>query len=254
MTAVLLHVFESPGLFLLSCAVMALAQAIYVLLGFGSGLIAVGLLALAMPDLEDVVVLILLLNLPAELYVVRKTLRSVSWKNTLTLCAGIAVGVPLGTLILTRAPSDWILLVLGGLLVAAGAAFLLAPRRRPVRWPAWAAPPTGLLAGVLAGTFGTGGPPLILYYQLSGIDKRAFRANLMAIFLLITCVRVPTYAVSGLITAERLVAALLLLPAVAVGGYLGNRVHLRLSEQAFRRAVCIALMLIGAVLFVQRIA
>ncbi|MBW2459733.1 MAG: sulfite exporter TauE/SafE family protein, partial [Deltaproteobacteria bacterium] len=155
--------------------------------------------------------------------------------------------------LLQRARPDLMLLILGTLLVVAGGAFLLPPQRRAIRWPLWAAPPTGLLAGVLAGTFGTGGPPLILYYQLSGVDKSAFRANLMAIFLVITCVRVPTYAVAGLITSERLLAALMMLPAVLLGAYLGNRIHVRLSEQAFRRAVCVALMLIGAVLIVQRI-
>ena len=61
--------------------------------------------------------------------------------------------------------------------------------------------PVGLSSGLLTGLFGTGGPPLVLYYQLSGADKAAFRGNLMAIFLLMTLVRVPSYAGMGLITA-----------------------------------------------------
>jgi hypothetical protein len=210
-------------------------------------------LALLLPEIQDVVVVLLLLNLPVELYVVRSTLRSVSWRGALTLCVGIAVGVPLGTMLLQQAQPDVILLILGILLVIAGGAFLASPPRRTIRWPVWAAPPTGLLAGVLAGTFGTGGPPLILYYQLSGVDKAAFRANLMAIFLVVTFMRVPSYAVAGLFTTERLLAALMMLPAVVLGAYLGNRIHLRLSELAFRRTVCVALMIIGAVLIVQRI-
>ncbi|MBW2526579.1 MAG: sulfite exporter TauE/SafE family protein [Deltaproteobacteria bacterium] len=246
-------IFDSALVFLLCAAVMALAQTVYVLLGFGAGLIAVGLLALLLPEIQDVVVVLLLLNLPAELYVVRQTVRAVSWRSVLTLCAGIAVGVPVGTLLLQRTRPDIILLILGALLIVAGGAFLRSPGRAAIRWPPWVAPPTGLLAGILAGTFGTGGPPLILYYQLAGISKRAFRANLMAIFLLITCVRVPAYAVAGLITGERLHATLWMLPAVVLGAYLGNRIHLRLSEAIFRRTVSVALMVLGATLIAQRI-
>ena len=38
------------------------------LLGFVAGLVAVGALALLVPDIRDVVVLLLLVNLPAELF------------------------------------------------------------------------------------------------------------------------------------------------------------------------------------------
>ena len=49
---------------------MLLAEAVYVLFGFGAGLIAVGSLAMVMRQVTDVVVLLLLTNLPPELYVV----------------------------------------------------------------------------------------------------------------------------------------------------------------------------------------
>lgn len=250
--ALLEHVFPSAQVFAICALVMALAQAVYVLLGFGAGLIAVGLLALVVPEIRDVVVVLLLLNLPVELSVVRSTFRAVSWRRVLAVCIGIAFGVPLGTMVLSLARPGLILLVLGALLVVTGAGFLLTPARRAIRWPTWTAPPTGLVAGVLAGAFGTGGPPLIVYYQLGDADKRAFRANLMAIFLIVSLLRIPSYALAGLITAERLLAAAALLPAVLVGAYLGNRVHLTISEGAFRRAVCLALMAIGAVLMVER--
>ena len=56
-----------PLQFAVTCAVLVVAQMVYVLFGFGSGLIAVGSLALVFPEIKDVVVLLLLVNLPAEL-------------------------------------------------------------------------------------------------------------------------------------------------------------------------------------------
>jgi uncharacterized membrane protein YfcA len=93
---------------------------------------------------------------------------------------------------------------------------------------------------------------LVLYYQLSGVGKAVFRGNLMAIFLLMTLFRVPSYAGMGLITAERMWSSLLVLPAVVVGAWLGNRIHLRIAEARFRRLVSIALVVLGVLLVVGR--
>ena len=55
--------------------VILIAQIIYVVFGFGSGLIAVGTLALVFPDVRDVVVVLLLVVLPAELGVADRGIR-----------------------------------------------------------------------------------------------------------------------------------------------------------------------------------
>jgi uncharacterized membrane protein YfcA len=73
----------------------------------------------------------------------------------------------------------------------------------------------------------------------------------MAIFLLMTAVRVPSYAAFGLITAPRVWSSLAVLPAVLVGAFLGDRVHLRIAEASFRRLVSIALVIIGVVLLAR---
>jgi uncharacterized membrane protein YfcA len=241
-------VFASVPEFLLVCLVLALAEAVYVLLGFGAGLIAVGALALVLPELRDVVVVLLLVNLPAELWVVVRSRRDISWRGVLMLFAAIAVGIPIGTWLLRWGRPEALLTGLGSFLVAVGAAFLLAPAPRTRTLPAWTAPPVGLLSGLLTGLFGTGGPPLVLYYQLSGTAKTAFRGHLMAIFMLMTLVRVPSYAVFGLITPVRLWSALVVMPAVICGAVIGNHIHLELGETTFQRLVSAALLAIGLLL------
>jgi uncharacterized membrane protein YfcA len=210
-------------------------------------------LALVMPSVRDIVVLLLLVNLPVELSVVGPAWRSIRWREILVVCLGIAVGVPVGTLALRWGEPTLLLTLLGAVLAVAGAAFLLVPAGRPVHWPAWTAAPVGLVAGVLAGLFGTGGPPLVLYYQLSGTAKTVFRNSLMAIFLLVTLVRVPSYLASGLITWPRVVSALAVAPAVALGAWLGHRIHLEVPESSFRKLVSLALIAIGALLLLRQI-
>ncbi len=243
-------IFDAPSQFLVICLVLAVAEAVYVLLGFGAGLIAVGTMALLLPELQDAVVLLLLVNLPAELWVVRSSWRRISWRGVLVIFIGVAIGIPLGTWWLRWGDASFLLIVLGVFLVAVGGVFLIIRAPRGRRVPPLAAAPVGILSGILTGLFGTGGPPLILYYQLQGIDKAAFRGNLMAIFLLMTTVRVPSYAVFGLITAPRLWSALAVMPAVVVGALIGNSIHLRIEESTFRRLVSAALLIIGILLLV----
>jgi uncharacterized membrane protein YfcA len=243
--SVLDTVFPALPQYLLTCLVLVGAELVYVLFGFGSGLIAVGLLAVVLPELRDVVVLILLVNLPPELFVVSRSRRLIQWRGVAVIGVGVALGIPLGTWVLRWGEPTFLLTALGVVLVVAGAAFLLVPAHRHVRWPGWVAAPVGLLSGFLAGTFGTGGPPLILYYQLAGHAKAVFRGNLMAIFLLVTMVRLPVYALAGLVTVPRLWSALAVAPAVLLGAWLGHRIHLEVDQALFRRLVSAALIILG---------
>lgn len=246
------HIFASPLQFLAVSAVLVLAQIIYVAFGFGSGLIAVGILALMFPSLQDVVVLLLLVNLPAEVLVVCRSWGEITWRRTGAIAAGVVVGVPLGTYVLKHGSPDVVLTVLGIFLVVVSLALLRLRDGLRVAWPRWSAPPVGLTGGVLTGLFGTGGPPLIIYYHLTGMAKGAFRGNLMAIFLLQTCLRVPAYAASGLITPPRFWSGMLLVPAALLGTWAGQRLHVQLSERAFRRLVSLLLGIIGLLLLLKQ--
>lgn len=245
-------IFVTEAHFALACLVMIVAQAVYVMFGFGSGLIALGLLAFFLPSVQDLVVVILLVALPAELFVAWKARRQIAWREVALVGAGILAGVPLGTWVLRDGRSGFLFVLLGVFLVATGLVFLALPAGRRVAWPRWTAPPAGLAGGVLSGMFGTGGPPLIIYYRLAGAEKTAFRGNLMAIWMLVSLVRLPSYGLAGLLTVPRLWSGALLLPAVVLGGWIGHRIHIRCDERAFQRAVAVALAMIGVMLLMRR--
>jgi uncharacterized membrane protein YfcA len=251
MRAVLGTVFESTPQLALAAGVVLLAQAVYVLFGFGSGLIVVAGLTLIGVDLRDAVVLVLLINVPAEIQVVTRSHREIEWRGVLWIALGVAVGVPCGAAVLRFGDPAILLTLLGAVLVAIGFAFLRRDRATPRPWVRGWALPAGVVSGALTGLFGTGGPPLIVYYRLAGAAKAAFRGNLMALFLLMTLVRVPAYAIAGLITAPRLWSGLAVLPAVALGTWAGHRIHVDLSEDTFRRAVAVALLVLGVVLLIR---
>ncbi len=245
-------IFSGPLQYALTCGVLVLAQIVYVLFGFGSGLVALGLLALLFPDIKDPVVLLLLVNLPAELLISWRARRHVRWRPIAMLGVGIALGIPVGAHLLNTADTRSAMTALGWFLIAVGLVFLRLPARRERDLPRWLAVPTGLAAGVLNGLFGAGGPPVIIWYHLTAPDKTAFRGSLMTLFLLMGLVRVPTYAVGGLVTPARLVSMAAVLPAVLLGAWIGDRIHISLSDRAFRRLVAVALAVLGALLLLRR--
>lgn len=243
--------FDSLPHLVTACAVLLVAQMVYVTLGFGAGLVAVGGLSLILPEVQDAVVILLLLNLPAESWVVATSWRDIRWRGVILVLVGVAVGIPLGAALLRFGRPDLLLNVLGGFLVAVGATFLVLPR--DLQWdpPRPAGTVVGFASGILTGLFGTGGPPLIVWYRLQGLDKAAFRGTLMAIFLAMTVVRVPSYVAFGLVTPIRLWSSLALLPAVVFGAWLGHRAHLRLDETTYRRMVSVGLILLGVGLLLR---
>jgi hypothetical protein len=244
-------IFQNPLQYAITCAVLIVAQLVYVLFGFGAGLIAVGSLALVFPAIKDVVVLLLLVNLPAELFVTWRSRRDIRWRPIGGLGVGIAVGIPLGAWLLSSTEPGLILSILGWFLIAVGLVFVKLPSGGRMTPAAAAAPATGLVSGVLTGLFGTGGPPLIIWYHLSAVGKSAFRANLMAIFLLMTLVRVPSYFANGLLTAPRLWSSLAVMPAVLLGAFLGHRLHVQIPERTFRRLVSLLLAALGLMLLLR---
>jgi uncharacterized membrane protein YfcA len=238
-------VFTSWPQLIATGVVLAVAQALYVLFGFGGGLIAIGCLALVLPNVQDVVVMLVLVYLPAELYVVFTSRHKIAWRGVALICVGAAVGVPAGAWILERGEPTFILGLLAAFLIGIGVTFLLLPDGRSFKFPVWTTAPVGILAGVLGGMFGTGGPPVILYYQLSGIPKAVFRGSLMTIFLVVALVRLPSYIGTGLFTIERMWSSLVVLPMVLIGAAVGHRIHVQLSERTFRRLVSAFLVVVG---------
>jgi uncharacterized membrane protein YfcA len=183
--------------------------------------------------------------------VVATSWRRIVWRGVIWVLGGVAVGIPVGAAVLSWGQPVVLLTSLGVILVAVGALFLALPSGAVVDWPGWSRPVVGALSGVLTGLFGTGGPPLIVYYQLQGLDKAAFRGTLMTLFLAMTAIRVPSYVALDLVTPVRLWSSLAVLPAVLVGAAIGHHLHLRLSERTFRRLVSLALMAIGLLLLAR---
>lgn len=150
------------------------------------------------------------------------------------------LGMPLGLLVLTRLPAR-ILTVLIALVVFAFTLMIWRGLRLAGGWTTIGA--VGVLCGILTTSTGMNGPPLVAAFQAMDYPPRAFRATLAAILFGSGLLGVSGFLLSDQLTRPAATIALVGVPAVAGGWYLGNLIFTRISGPTFRRVVLVALLM-----------
>lgn len=230
--------------------VLGLAYFIRGISGFGSGLMAVPLLALVFP-LSLVVPFILLLDFTASLVLGGVNFRQVRWDEVKPLVPFSVIGVALGTTLLVSLPKQPLLIALGVFILAFAVRSLLNLHGDKVVSRLWAAP-ASLTGGTVGGLFGTGGPPYVIYLQHRLRDKGQLRATLSGVFFLEGIFRIGTFIVAGLlVNADIWLGFVLGLPIALAGLYGGSHVHTGLSQAQMVRVIGALLLLSSLSVFVK---
>ena len=233
-----------PEILLVTGLIVLAAYFIRGISGFGSGLIAVPLLAHFLP-LTFVVPLILVTDFLAALALGAHTRKLARWDEVRPLLPGSLLGVLAGTTLLVSLPQAPLLITLGIFILLFGArnVFNLHGTRLVSRL--WAIP-AGIAGGAIGALFGTGGPPYVIYLNHRLHDKGELRATFTLLFFLEGALRIVVFLVAGLLLhVELLLTILAALPLVALGLFLGNRVHIGLTPLQMQRLTGIILLVSG---------
>jgi uncharacterized membrane protein YfcA len=209
--------------------------------GFGSGLIAVPLLALFLP-LKFVVPLILLLDFTASIMIGGFNFKRVKWGEIGVLIPFGVLGVVLGTHLLIKLPPGPMLIALAGLV------FIFALRNvfnihgdKPIS-RGWAVP-AALTGGTVGALFGTGGPPYVIYLSHRIREKSDLRATISALFFSDGLSRIVSFLVAGLLMNVQVwIAYFAALPMMLGALYLGGRAHVGLTHSQMTRLVGVLLL------------
>lgn len=223
-------------------AIVVLAYFIRGIAGFGSGLIAVPLLALFLP-LTFVVPLILLLDFTASLVMGGLDLQRVQWREVGMLIPFSLIGVIVGTQLLVNLPLTPMLLILAAFIAVFAVRSLLNLKgEKPVS--AWWAIPASFTGGTVGGLFGTGGPPYVIYLNHRIQDKTLLRATFSALFFIEGAVRIATFFIAGLLMAQTVWwNALFALPLMLGALWVGGHVHTGLTQTHMTRLIGLLLLL-----------
>ena len=220
----------TPETYLAAFFILLFAYFLRGITGFGSGLIAIPLLAHFLP-LTFVVPLVLVLDFVASIVLSRHTHLQVRWDEIRFLLPTSIVGIIIGTIMLVSLPREPLLVSLGLFVIFFGLRYVFnVHSEQPIsRW--WSIP-TGLSGGLIGALFGTGGPPYVVYLSHRLHDKTKLRGTLSGLFLLDGAFRLVTFVSMGLMFQEEMLSALLMgLPITAMGLYLGNKVHLGITHR-----------------------
>ncbi|MGZ4149658.1 MAG: TSUP family transporter [Actinomycetota bacterium] len=209
--------------------------------GFGFALVVVPILAV-IADPKVAVVTMTAVGLPLSIVNAVRWRAHVLVPEAARVTVASLVGMPVGALLLTRA-NDAVLTALVGvvvlvLTVALWRRFALPAGRRSE----YAA---GVVAGALATSVGTSGPPVVIAFQAAGLPPEPFRATLAAAFVVQGVIALAAFWAVGLVDAEVGRGVLVGIPAMALGVLAGERLFRRLNGGGFRGAVLALLALSG---------
>lgn len=200
--------------------------------GFGTAVILAPVYSLLWGPRAGVPVM-LLMELLVSLQLLPGALKDADRRVVLPLGGAAAVATPLGAWILLTADGEALRRFIGGFVLAFGLLLMSGWRYHGSR-PLPLNILVGALAGLLKGSTGMSGPPVILYL-LAGLEEaRRHRANLILFFATIAVVSVVPPALGGLIDLPVLVRLAVLLPVMALAVPAGARLFRVVPDRLYR--------------------
>jgi uncharacterized membrane protein YfcA len=165
----------------------------------------------------------------------------------------MALGMPVGIAAARVVDGRSLETIFGVIVVVLAAPELVRALRRgaPEPRPALPAAVRGAMlfaAGVVHGTFATGGPLVVWVADRVGLDKGRFRATLAALWLTLGIVLIASFAAAGRLSAATASGSAILVVPVVAGVTAGEWLHARVDPRGFRRAVLSLLCVAGAVI------
>ena len=208
--------------------------------GFGFSLLSITALSLLFEP-RAIIPSIFILEVAASAHLMVNVWRDVHWQSLRRLAAGCLVGTPAGVYVLARVPPAPLTVALAAivLLVASLLARGFVLRAMPGRTATFA---TGLASGVLNGSLGIGGPPVVMFFFGSPAGIATGRASMIAYFLFTDVLGLAWQWHESLLNRNVLVRALVYAPALGAGVWLGNRAFAAVNPERFRRWVLRLLM------------
>ncbi len=229
-----------------------LAKTVETVTGFGGSVISVALGALFYP-VEIIVPAVVSLNLISTLYLVLRHGRTIDRK---VLCVRIlpfmGIGLLVGMAVFNFGPGNVLKIGLGIFVIFIAIFETIrfikvsdeeGSARKPLK--SWQAAICLIFGGVVHGIYASGGPLAVYFATRQFNDKKVFRSTLSMLWLILTVILLGNYLFTGKVTSETLSISFMLLPALLLGIFMGEYIHNKINERAFRLFVYILLLMAG---------
>lgn len=219
--------------------------------GFGSVLVALPLLTLFL-EIRTVIPLVCLFALVINVIIIIQIHKHIQLSKVRVLLVAAVPGIVFGVYILKTVPAQFLETAIGLVLVGFGfqRLFAQAPEREIADSWGWL---FGFLSGVLGGSIGAGGPPVIIYTSLQPWGKYSVKSTLTAYFLVSSVVISSTHGVNHLITARVLELFIMGIPALVAGVLAGSWLFGRADSGSYRKILFFLLILLGGFMIIKAV-
>ena len=175
---------------------------------------------------------------------------SLSWRKVAPFIVGGAIGVPIGTMVLTTLDPAKLRVGIGVLLIVFGLYGLMKPALKAVRSGAGPDFGVGIANGLIGGLTGLGGIAVTVWCQLLGGPKDAQRAIFQPVMFATFAMSAISFGVAGSYTMETIKLYVLALPVLVGGLWCGLRLYGKLDDAGFRKVILFLLLASGLSLVV----
>lgn len=208
--------------------------------GFGTAMIFVPMASAALSPVFAICAMQIMDTAPSLPLLVR-AVRNTDWRNIVPLLASAMFAVPAGVFALKIVDAvylRWAICAMILVLVAvlwSGWRMSRAPRRHETVG-------IGLLAGLLSGSAGMAGPPVILFYLSGQAKPLQVRANLIVFLAAMTVITTSALVWNGLFTVNAALWGIALMLPYGLGILIGVRQFGKSSERLFRRVAFVIIL------------
>jgi uncharacterized protein len=228
---------------LLVLPIMFFSALTFGLTGFGSALVAMPLLT-PLLGVEVAAPLFALLALVLEMVSLVRYRRHLRFQAVWRLMLASLLAIPIGVTLAQALPERVVLLLLGLVVAGYGLYRLLKLPLPHLANPNFAFG-FGFVGGLLSGAYNTGGPPVVIYGNMSRWSPAEFKSSLQGFFLVNSTLVVTLHLINRHMTPDVLQGVLLSVPVVLLGLWLGWQLERRVNPVVFERLVLIVLVLVG---------
>ena len=233
----------TDGRLLLAAAVFIVGGFLRGFIGFGSALVVVPVLSLAYGPRVGVAAFTVV-EVAAIVRLLPDAVRHADRRTTLPLIATIVLAAPLGTWALANIDVRLMKGVISGTVLAMVALIALNWRfRQAARMPVVLA--AGALSGLIQGSTGVGGPPVVALFLSRPDPPDTIRGNILAGLGSLGLIVVVVYGTFGLLTPLVLWLGVLAMPPYLIAIGLGARYYSREGNRFYRSAALVVLSAIA---------
>lgn len=212
--------------------------------GFGFALIAVPLLSLFIPEFRNITPIVVIYSLLTNIAITYKSRQYIDFKKIIPLIIFGIIGTPIGTYMLLYVKVNTLKFIIGLIITITAFAmfknFKIKIKNEHISYGV-----VGLLSGLLNGSAGLSGPPIVLFLTNQDTPKEVFRANIAFYGIAGNIFAIIVFIVEGIINISVLHFTIVYLPALIIGVIAGIKISTKINEVIFRKLTIYLITFLG---------